>query len=231
MPAGPGGDHRGGEAAWCCRGSPAFSGVKPVAASLQRADMGGSLNTRELLDIAGGAAARPAPPGSTGTATGRRRPPSAHLFHALTPNRFLEDKHHRLHRRGGGAGRLGQPGAGLHPPAYPGHREPRCGTFCRSSSPPTRPSTSRRPSSPMRSDRYVVPVKSEYKNDDPRPGPRRVLLGLHLLHRAHGGGEGQQRAAGAARPRRRRRSTAFWRSCRPSAAALQEDITLRTMTC
>ena len=35
------------------RGSPGFSGVKPVSASLQRADMGGSLNTRELLDIAG----------------------------------------------------------------------------------------------------------------------------------------------------------------------------------
>ena len=34
------------------RGSPGFSGVKPVAASLQRADMGGSLSTRELTDVA-----------------------------------------------------------------------------------------------------------------------------------------------------------------------------------
>ena len=34
------------------RGTPSFSGVHPVAASLQRADMGGSLNTRELLEIA-----------------------------------------------------------------------------------------------------------------------------------------------------------------------------------
>ena len=34
------------------RGTPSFSGVKPVRASLQRADMGGALNTRELLDIA-----------------------------------------------------------------------------------------------------------------------------------------------------------------------------------
>lgn len=33
-------------------GSPAFAGVRPVAGSLQRANMGGSLNTRELLDIA-----------------------------------------------------------------------------------------------------------------------------------------------------------------------------------
>ena len=34
------------------RGAPYFGGVKPVGASLQRADMGGALNTRELLDIA-----------------------------------------------------------------------------------------------------------------------------------------------------------------------------------
>ena len=34
-------------------GSPSFSGVKDVSASLTRADHGGMLNTRELLDIAG----------------------------------------------------------------------------------------------------------------------------------------------------------------------------------
>ena len=34
-------------------GSPAFSGVKDVSAALTRADHGGMLNTRELLDIAG----------------------------------------------------------------------------------------------------------------------------------------------------------------------------------
>ena len=33
------------------KGSPAFSGLKDVRASLARADMGGMLNTRELLDI------------------------------------------------------------------------------------------------------------------------------------------------------------------------------------
>ena len=35
------------------KGSPAFSGIRPVAESLYRADHGGALNTRELLDIAG----------------------------------------------------------------------------------------------------------------------------------------------------------------------------------
>ena len=34
-------------------GSPSFSGVKDVAQALSRADHGGVLNTRELLDIAG----------------------------------------------------------------------------------------------------------------------------------------------------------------------------------
>lgn len=34
------------------RGSPSFSGIKDVRPSLSRADLGGSLNTRELLDIA-----------------------------------------------------------------------------------------------------------------------------------------------------------------------------------
>jgi DNA mismatch repair protein MutS2 len=34
------------------RGSPALSGIRPVAASISRAGLGGSLNTRELLDIA-----------------------------------------------------------------------------------------------------------------------------------------------------------------------------------
>ena len=70
------------------RGTPAFGEVKPVAASLQRADMGGSLNTRELLEIAGVLrAARTA--GEYGA--GEEKTPISHLFHALTPNRFLED--------------------------------------------------------------------------------------------------------------------------------------------
>ena len=35
------------------RGAPSFSGVKPVAETLDRADRGGSLNARELLRVAG----------------------------------------------------------------------------------------------------------------------------------------------------------------------------------
>jgi len=70
------------------RGTPGFAGIRPVAASLQRADMGGSLNTRELLEVAAVLrAARTA--GDYGA--GEEKTPISHLFHALTPNRFLEE--------------------------------------------------------------------------------------------------------------------------------------------
>ena len=72
-------------------GSPVFAGVRPVAGSLQRANMGGSLNTRELLDIAKVlAAARSAKEYGEGDA--EKKTPIDVLFHSLRPNRFLEDK-------------------------------------------------------------------------------------------------------------------------------------------
>ncbi len=72
-------------------GSPAFAGMRPVAGSLQRANMGGSLNTRELLDIAKVlAAARSAKEYGEGDA--EKKTPIDVLFHSLRPNRFLEDK-------------------------------------------------------------------------------------------------------------------------------------------
>ena len=73
------------------QGSPSFTGIRPVAGSLQRADMGGSLNTRELLDIAAVlAAARSAKDYGAGD-EGEKTPIDV-FFHALHPNRFLEDK-------------------------------------------------------------------------------------------------------------------------------------------
>lgn len=70
------------------RGSPGFSGVRPVAASLQRADMGGCLSTRELLDIA---AVLRCTRSVSEYGAGEEKTPISHLFRALTPNRFLED--------------------------------------------------------------------------------------------------------------------------------------------
>ena len=72
------------------KGSPSLSGVKPVAASLRRADMGGSLNTRELLDVAVVLrAARSAR--EYGLDEGEKTVIS-HLFASLTANKFLEEK-------------------------------------------------------------------------------------------------------------------------------------------
>ncbi len=72
------------------RGSPSFSGLKDVRSSLARADMGGMLNTRELLDIAGVLFATRA---CASYASGRGETGRLHqLFASLSPNRFLEDK-------------------------------------------------------------------------------------------------------------------------------------------
>ena len=74
------------------RGSPSFSGVRPVGASLQRANMGGALNTRELLDIAAVLrSARSAKEYGEGEGD-RAKTCIDHLFRSLTSNRFLEER-------------------------------------------------------------------------------------------------------------------------------------------
>lgn len=73
------------------RGSPSFSGVKDVRGSLARADMGGMLNTRELMDIAGVLqCARLAHSYSKGEGCGRND--VDYLFNSLTANKYLEEK-------------------------------------------------------------------------------------------------------------------------------------------
>ena len=73
------------------RGSPSFSGVKDVRASLARADLGGALNTRELLDIARVLqCARLVRGYLADDSVGKT--PIDYLFHALHANRFLEEK-------------------------------------------------------------------------------------------------------------------------------------------
>lgn len=70
------------------RGSPSFYGVKPVALSLSRADRGGSLNTRELLDI--GAVLR-ATQKAKDYGESQEKTSISHLFYSLAPNRPLEE--------------------------------------------------------------------------------------------------------------------------------------------
>ena len=72
------------------RGSPAFDSIKPVAESLYRADRGGVLNTRELLDIAG--VLRCARRVGDYLGDGGEKTAVDHLFRSLRGNRFLEEK-------------------------------------------------------------------------------------------------------------------------------------------
>jgi len=73
------------------RGSPSFSGVKPVAEALDRADRGGSLNPHELLTIADLlTAARRCK--EYFNADAAEKTAIDHLFLSLHGNRFLEEK-------------------------------------------------------------------------------------------------------------------------------------------
>ena len=73
------------------KGSPGFSGVKDVCSSLARADMGGMLNTRELLDIAGVlSAARGAIAYAASESSGKSS--IDFLFSSLQANRYLEER-------------------------------------------------------------------------------------------------------------------------------------------
>ena len=72
-------------------GSPSFSGVKPVGEALSRADRGGSLNTHELLTIAGLlSAARRAREYFNDDAA--EKTAVDQMFLSLRGNRFLEEK-------------------------------------------------------------------------------------------------------------------------------------------
>ena len=73
------------------RGSPSFSGVRDIRPSLDRARLGGVLNGRELLDIAG--VARCARLCKAYIAEDKTEKTSIdNLFHALRANKFLEER-------------------------------------------------------------------------------------------------------------------------------------------
>ncbi len=146
------------------RGTPSFSGVKPVRASLQRADMGGALNTRELLEIAAVLrAARSAREYGEGSG---EKTCIDHLFRSLTANRTLEE------RIGGSI--LGEEEiADAASPELAAIRR-----HMRATAAKVRDILSKLLSSnqarylqeaiiTQRNDRFVVPVKSEHKNDVP----------------------------------------------------------------
>ena len=72
------------------KGNPVFGDVTDVSASLERADRGGSLQPKELLRIAG--ILRCARTIKGYIAEDEEKTVLDPLFHALTPNKYLEDK-------------------------------------------------------------------------------------------------------------------------------------------
>ena len=72
------------------KGNPSFVDVQNVSASLERADMGGSLQPVELLRIAG--VLRSARSVKSYVSENEQRTVLSNLFDALTPNKYLEDK-------------------------------------------------------------------------------------------------------------------------------------------
>ena len=72
------------------KGNPSFLDVKDVSASLERADRGGSLQPKELLGIAG--VLRSARTIKSYISEDEDKTVLTPLFHALTPNKYLEDR-------------------------------------------------------------------------------------------------------------------------------------------
>ena len=148
------------------RGSPSFSGVKDVRASLGRADLGGSLNTRELMDIAGVLqCARLVRRYVADDTVGHTC--IDHLFSAMRANRSLEEK---ITTAIVGEDEIAD---GASPELADIRRKMRAAASrAREALNKIISSTStqkalQEPIITMRSDRYVVPVKAEHKNEIP----------------------------------------------------------------
>ena len=150
------------------RGGPSFSGVKDVRASLSRADMGGCLNIRELMDIAGVlGAARQARSYAAGDGRGNEKTCIDGLFNSLITNRFLEDK---ITGSIAGEDELADAAS---PELASIRRLIRAASarvrdaLQKIISSPSYAKTLQDPIITTRSERYVVPVKAEFKNAVP----------------------------------------------------------------
>lgn len=148
------------------RGSPGFSGVKDVRPSLARADLGGALNTRELLDIARVLqCARLVRSYIADDSVGKT--PIDHLFYALHANKFLEEK---ISTSISGEDEIAD---GASPELANIRRQMRAAAArARDSlqkliSSPSYAKVLQEPIITMRQDRYVVPVKAEHKGAVP----------------------------------------------------------------
>ena len=147
------------------KGNPGFSDVKDVSASLERADRGGALQPKELLSIGG--VLRGARTVKSYISEDEKPTVLTNLFNSLTPNKYLEDRIF-------GAILSEEEIADTASPALADIRR-----HMRVQSAKIRDSLQKVISSPsyskflrepiitIRDGRYVVPVKSECRNDVP----------------------------------------------------------------
>ena len=148
------------------RGSPSFSGVKDVRPSLARADLGGALNTRELLDIARVLQCARLVRGYIADDTVGKTPID-HLFYALHANKFLEEK---ISTSISGEDEIAD---GASPELANIRRQMRAAAarareaLQKIISSPGYAKALQEPIITMRQDRYVVPVKAEHKGAIP----------------------------------------------------------------
>ena len=148
------------------RGSPSFSGVKDVRPALARADLGGSLNTRELMDIAAVLqCARLVRAYLADDSVGRTC--IDHLFSALRANKFLEEK---INGSIPGEDEIADAASA----ALSDIRRKMRAAAARARealqriiSSPSYAKALQEPIITMRSDRYVVPVKADHKGAVP----------------------------------------------------------------
>ena len=147
------------------KGNPGFGEVKDVSASLERADRGGSLQPKELLSI--GSVLRSARTIKGYVAEDEAKTVLTPLFDALTPNKYLEDRIF-------GAILSEEEIADTASPALADirrHMRIQAGKIRDSLqkviSSPAYAKFLREPIITIRDGRYVVPVKSECRNDVP----------------------------------------------------------------
>ena len=147
------------------RSAPAFQDVRDVRASLDRADRGGSLNPRELLQIAGVLrCARSAKEYYDGACANTSLD---WMFAALTPNRYLEE------RISGAILSEDEIADAASPELADIRRHMRIQSakikesLQKLISSPSYSKFLRDPIITLRQDRYVVPVKAEFKNEIP----------------------------------------------------------------
>ena len=148
------------------RGGPGFSGVKDVRASLARANLGGALNTRELMDIARVLQCARLVRGYIADDSVGKTPIDS-LFYALRANKFLEEK---INTSIVGEDEIADSAS---PELTSIRRQMRAAAarardaLTKIISSPSYAKALQEPIITMRSDRYVVPVKADHKGAVP----------------------------------------------------------------